>query len=250
MKTAVPPSYLDAQTIKFREICIIWWPTSIENFTFCKNEFLAQINMLLGFVDQIFKNLLVFVVIYTFRPDLVTTESLLNKRNSELQLNRRQRSLGQWLRPMSLRAPLEYSKDWLWSLCKWNENERSFSFSSKRDTSFPGHKPPYFVEITVFFNEFGVDFRRLSCIGTIQKQFFYCEKCIVQHSLLIEFSQNWEKHTNGKVEISLLGGPAIMILKSWKRANPFNIWSEIWRTMCFWTFLVDPENRAEHCQKI
>ena len=150
MKTAVPPSYLDAQTIKFREICIIWWPTSIENFTFCKNEFLAQINMLLGFVDQIFKNLLVFVVIYTFRPDLVTTESLLNKRNSELQLNRRQRSLGQWLRPMSLRAPLEYSKDWLWSLCKWNENERSFSFSSKRDTSFPGHKPPYFVEITVF----------------------------------------------------------------------------------------------------
>ena len=102
------------------------------------------------FVHQIFKNLLVFVVIYTFRPDLVTTESLLNKRNSELQLNRRQRSLGQWLRPMSLRAPLEYSKDWLWSLCKWNENERSFSFSSKRDTSFPGHKPPYFVKITVF----------------------------------------------------------------------------------------------------
>ena len=170
-KLQSPPSYLDAQTIKFREICIIWWPTSIENFTFCKNEFLAQINMLLGFVHQIFKNLLVFVVIYTFRPDLVTTESLLNKRNSELQLNRRQRSLGQWLRPMSLRAPLEYSKDWLWSLCKWNENERSFSFSSKRDTSFPGHKPPYFVEITVFFQRIWSRFQEAELHRHHTKQF-------------------------------------------------------------------------------
>ena len=36
MKTEVPPSYLAVQTIKFREMCSIWWPTSIENSTFYK----------------------------------------------------------------------------------------------------------------------------------------------------------------------------------------------------------------------
>ena len=36
MKTEVLPSYQAAQTIKVREICIIWCPTSIENSTFYK----------------------------------------------------------------------------------------------------------------------------------------------------------------------------------------------------------------------
>ena len=159
------------------------------------------------FVHQIFKNLLVFVVIYTFRPDLVTTESLLNKRNPELQLNRRQRSLGQWLRPMSLRAPLEYSKDWLWSLCKWNENERSFSFSSKRDTSFPGHKPPYFVEITVFSTNLESISGGWAASAPYKNSFFYCEKCIVQHSLFIEFFQHWEKIQMEKLKLACWEAP-------------------------------------------
>ena len=66
---------------------------------------------------------------------------------------------------------------------------------------------------------------------------------------LLDFP-NIEQTKFRKHEISLLGGPAIMFSKSWNQWKPFGIWSEIWRKTRFWTFLVNPKNRAEQCEKI
>ena len=109
MKTEVLPSYQAAQTIKVREICIIWCPTSIENFTFYKKCVFYINQDAPRLFARNFQQFACFCRNLHVSSRWQCTESQLSSGYSMAPAPNN----GQWLRPMSPRKTLECSKIWL-----------------------------------------------------------------------------------------------------------------------------------------